>query len=400
MRSHTSILLATLAAVAVQMGTASAQTATAGPEQSHPQVSGWAFTPTVVYAGSWDDNVLLHSEGDQTSGDFLTVINPRGALDFTGRRGQFNLAYNGAFLMYRAFNTLNSYDQHGSISAQRMVTRHLTLFVRDNAALVPTTEAVEFVGVPFLRTGSRINDLRAGIEVVLAKHTSMTAAYTTQWIKFDDSTAFAQLLRGGHSQGATATLRHALGTRTALIVDYDMQHAVIGPSLDGFDIQNATVGVEYRLTELTQVSAGFGVSRLGISSLSPARTGPAWHAGLARQFKKAGLSLSYSRSFVPSYGFGGTMQNEEATGRGRLPLTRRLYTEASLSWRRNEPLTPGDLKLASWWFTAGVGYGVTPWMRVEGFYSGSRQTIDRPGGVLDRNQLGFQFVMTQPVRIR
>ena len=46
-----------------------------------------------------------------------------------------------------------------------------------------------------------------------------------------------------------------------------------------------------------------------------------------------------------------------------------------------------------------MGVGLTPWLRAEGFYNGSRQKIDRPGGILDRNQIGFQFVMAQPVRI-
>jgi len=399
MRRCPSIVLAASLAVAFAARTAAAQVTAPVPESSHPQVAGWAFTPTLVYSESWDDNVLLHSESDQTSGDFLTVVSPRGALEFNGRRGQFDLSYNGAFLLYRAFNSLNSYDQHGSISAQRLLTKHLSIFVRDNAALVPTTEAVEFVGVPFLRTGSRINDLRGGVELVMSKRTSLTAAYSAQWIKFDDSEAFAQLLRGGHSQGGTFALHHQLSTRLSLVADYDLQHANVGPAIDGFDIQNGTVGFEYRLTELTRVSAGFGASRLGVSSLGPARTGPAWRAAIARQFKKAGLDLSYSRSFVPSYGFGGTSQNEEATGRGRLPLSRRVYTQGSLSWRRNEPLTPGDLKLTSWWFAGGVGVGLTPWLRLEGFYNGSRQTIDRPGGVLDRNQIGVQFVMAQPVRI-
>jgi hypothetical protein len=399
MRRRTSIAVALVTATFFLARPASAQLASAPPEASHPQVSGWAFTPTLVYSGSWDDNVLLHGQGDQTTGDFLTVVNPRGELEFNGRRGQFDLAYNGAFLLYRAFNTLNSYDQRAAISGQRMLTKHLTVFFRDNAALVPTTDAVEFVGVPFLRTGSRVNDLRGGIEVVLSKRTSVTAAYSAQWIKFDETDAFAQLLRGGHSQGGSATLRHQLSTRLTVLADYDIQHADVGPAADGFDIQNGTIGMEYRLTELTRISGAVGASRLGVSSLAPARTGPAWRAAITRQFKKAGLDLSYARSFVPSYGFGGTTQNEEATGRGRLPLSHRVYTQASLSWRRNEPLTLGDLKLTSWWFATGVGVGVTPWLRVEGFYNGSRQTIDRPGGILDRNQIGFQFVMAQPVRI-
>jgi hypothetical protein len=394
-----STMAAALAAVLVHAPAASAQQVLSGPDPMHPRLPGWAFTPTVVYAGSYDDNVLLHGEGDQTAGDFLTVVNPRGTLDFIGRRGELGLDYNGAFLLYHTFNTLNSFDQRASFSAQRLVTQHITLFVRDAAAWVPTTDAVEFEGVPFLRTGSRINDLRGGIEAALATHTSLTAAYTSQWVAFDDTEAFAQLLRGGHSQGAMAALHHQFSTHASLIVNYDYEHASVGPTVDGFDIHNATGGIEYRLTPTTTVSAGGGISRLGVSAIAPARMGPAWHASLTHQLKKAGLDVSYSRSFVPSYGFGGTMQNEELSGHGRLPLSRRVYAQGSLAWRRNEPLTPGELKLASWWYSGGVGVGMTPWLRLEGFYNGSRQAIDRPGGLLARNQIGFQFVMAQPMRI-
>jgi hypothetical protein len=39
-------------------------------------------------------------------------------------------------------------------------------------------------------------------------------------------------------------------------------------------------------------------------------------------------------------------------------------------------------------------------VRLEAFYSGAHQTIDQPGGVLDRNRVGFQIITARPVRIR
>ena len=64
------------------------------------------------------------------------------------------------------------------------------------------------------------------------------------------------------------------------------------------------------------------------------------------------------------------------------------------------PLTVGELKLVSWWFEGALGFNVRPWMRVEGFYNGVRQTIDRPGGLLNRNRIGVQLVAAQPVRMQ
>jgi hypothetical protein len=47
-----------------------------------------------------------------------------------------------------------------------------------------------------------------------------------------------------------------------------------------------------------------------------------------------------------------------------------------------------------------VGYAATPWVRFEAFYGGTHQTIDRPGGTLGRNRIGFQVTTAKPVRVR
>jgi len=108
----------------------------------------------------------------------------------------------------------------------------------------------------------------------------------------------------------------------------------------------------------------------------------------------------YNRAFVPSYGFGGTTQNEELTARLNLPLSRRLSSRSSFAWRTNDPLTLGDLSLRSWWIEESIGYNVQPWVRMEAFYAGTRQTIDRPGGLMTRNRFGFQIITVKPLRIR
>src|SRR5919204_331240 len=50
---------------------------------------GWVVTPSILYSGSWDDNVLLHGNGDASQSDFLNVLNPRGDAEFNGKRTQF-----------------------------------------------------------------------------------------------------------------------------------------------------------------------------------------------------------------------------------------------------------------------------------------------------------------------
>ena len=103
---------------------------------------------------------------------------------------------------------------------------------------------------------------------------------------------------------------------------------------------------------------------------------------------------------MPAFGFGGTFQNEEIAAAVRLPLSQRFYTNSSVSWRRNEPLTLGDPSLRSLWIEGIIGYHVQPWLRLEGFYSGSRQTIAQPGTERDHNRVGFQIVTFKPLRVR
>ena len=362
-------------------------------------VPGWTFTPSVLYQGVWDDNVLVRGMGDEAPRDFLNILNPKADVTFLGRRGQVDAGYDGAFVFYRQLETLNSYDQHARVSAQRLVTRHVTLFVTDNFAAVPTTELVRFIAVPFTRTGSQLDDLRTGVEMALSKYTSMKVSYNFQWVKFDRDDPLAPLLRGGHSHGATASLRHAISENTTLLADYDIQHAIV--AVNGtFDVQNAGAGVERKLSDYTRIYLVGGVARVGVTNFAAPRTGPSLRGGITHQYQRAAIDLSYSRSYVPAFGFGGTYQNEEIAAAVRLPLSQRFYTNSSVSWRRNEPLTLGDPSLRSLWIESTVGYSVQPWLRLEGFYSGSRQTIAQPGTERDHNRVGFQIVTFKPLRVR
>lgn len=370
------------------------------PDASRTAPAGWTFTPAIAYSGAWDDNVLIRGKGDTTPADFLNVVNPRGTLDYSGPRGQLSANYDGAFLLYRDLDALDSYDQHGSLYGRRLLTRHVAVFVRNSVASVPTTELSQFIAIPFVRTGSRLDALDGGIEVAFTKRTSMAAGYDFEWVDFDHSQPGAEGLLGGHSHGASVNLRHAMSARLNLIADYSLQHALVATVNQTFDIQNGSVGFEYKLSDVTRVFAAGGISRLAATETSEQRTGPAWSLGLSHHFHTVDVDLDYSRSYVPSYGFGGTMQNEEAGGRVRLPVARRVYVSGGLSWRRNDPLIDIEPPLRSFWIEGALGYAMTRYARLEAFYGGTHQTIDRPGGVIDRNRFGFQVITAKPMRIR
>ena len=110
--------------------------------------------------------------------------------------------------------------------------------------------------------------------------------------------------------------------------------------------------------------------------------------------------VSFNRSFVPSFGFGGTMQNQEFTATVRATPSRRTSVQSSFSWRRNDPLTLGELSLRTLSIQVTGGYAIAPWARIEGFYGTLSNTIARPGGLIDRTQFGFQIVTAHPMRIR
>jgi hypothetical protein len=361
--------------------------------------SGWSVTPSLAYSGSWDDNVLVAGKGDATVADFLNVVNPRVSLDFNGRRGQISANYDGAFVMYRDLGSLNSYDQRAWVYGRRLLSPHVALFVRNQVASVPTTELSEFLAVPFVRTGSKLDDLRGGVEASFTKRTSMTASYHAEWVEFDPTQPGSTALRGGHSNGGNMVLKHKRSEQLAFTAEYDLQHAIVGILGEAFNIQNGWGGIEYKLSDVTRIFGAFGISRLGVTNFAQPRTGPAWRAGLSRRIRTAGVELLWSRSFVPSYGFGGTTQNEEISGRLNLPIGRRFYSNSALAWRSNDPLTVG-LPLRSSWIEGSLGYMATPRLGLEVFYTGTHQTIDRPGGQVDRRRIGFQVITGKPVRIR
>ena len=392
-------------AVAMCMATSAATAqespyGTASSDSSPLLAGGWTLTPTLLYSGSWDDNVLVRGRGDETLADFANVLNPRAQVDLKGRRGQFTGSYDGAFLLYHDLNSLNSFDQRGSFAGRRLISPHVALLAQSSIASVPTTELAQLVGVPFSRTGSRLGELHSGIEWDLTKRTSLAARYHFSWVRFDESPDFSSWLLGGHSHGGSLLIRRKMSARATLTGDYDITHALVAGGSQVFDVQNSAAGVEYKLDDLTRIIGAVGFAHLAISDLGPSRTGPVYRAGLTRQFQTAALDVFYNRSFVPSYTFGGTTQNEELTARLRLPLSRRLFSNSSFAWRGNDPLTPGDLSLRSWWIEQSIGYELRPWVRVEGFYAGTRQTIDRAGGLMNRNRFGFQIITVKPVRIR
>lgn len=400
MRSPARVRWVLMAAVLIASVPRSAQGQQADARLSEErQPAGWSLTPRVSTSTAWDDNVLIQGRGDALAADLNTSVAPGGRLEYLGKLGSFSASYTGSIQMYRDFSTLNSYDQSLNVGGRRRLTPHVLVFAQQSYSRTPTTELPALAGIPFLRIGARIADLRGGAELTPTRRLSLAGQYNFQWIAFDKDPVLGIPLVGGHANGGAAGAKYQLSARLMLTADYDLQRASI-VSGGRFTVQNTWAGADYKLSETSHAYGALGIARLDAADLGTGRTSPAWRAGYARRFETAAVDVSYARAFVPSYGGGGTLSNEEVAANMHVPIARRFYAEGNFSWRRNEPLVDGSLPLTSVWVGALAGYAVQPWMRIEAFYGSTHQRIGRPGGLLDRNRVGVQVTTVKPVRLR
>jgi predicted DCC family thiol-disulfide oxidoreductase YuxK len=104
---------------------------------------------------------------------------------------------------------------------------------------------------------------------------------------------------------------------------------------------------------------------------------------------------------VPTFGFGGSSQSESFNAYIGMPVTRnRVYVQQSVTWYRSDPFVTTSPALDSLWLHSTVGYAMSRWLRLEGFYSFARQNSSIPGGLIHRQRIGAQVVLAQPMRIR
>jgi len=400
---RTSLLVPLITAVLCSGSTPGAQ------EALEPQrVPGWIFTPAFSVGGTYDDNVLLLFREATTPKDYGSALSPSVNLDFTGRRTQLSVGYNGSFVLYRTVTELNSVEQTASASFEHRPNKRLTIFANESFNLAPTTDALDLGGIPFYRVGSQSNSAGGGLEAALGRHTTMRGAYTLHIVDFDFDDLAGQQLRGGHGHLLELGLSHALSPHLSVGGEYSFQRALVAGRIDlpefpdeRFSIHSALGTVTYQLNPTVTVSGGFGVARLLASLTQGPQTGPAIRAGITHRGHRAVLSASYQRSFIPSYGFGGTFQNEEWLGSVSVPFARnRAYVDGSVSYFNNDALQADQPSLQSLWFSTKVGYRATRWLSLEGFYNNVSQEAEFARGNLSRNLIGFQVVTRKPMKLR
>jgi len=379
------------------------------------RLPGWSFTPGVTIGALFDNNVAIApaaAPGGKPDSDRLFTFQPTGQLEYYDARTMFSSGYHGTIRRYVELSALDGVDHHGYFSLQRMITRRVTFYAKDNYMRVPTTDQLELNGVPFRRTGAKYNDLTGGLEARLSRTIDLTAEYENTWVDFVRKDT---PLTGGFVNGVHASLSDRVSGRSSIGVEGGMRWANL--TENRLDVTENTLGVtavpvtllfedvgavyRYRTGPLTVVEAAFGLAHLDDRTRGITRNGPYARAGITHRAERANVGAFYERSYVPSLAFGGTNQSEELRGYVEMPLARnRFYVQESAAWRRTNPFAVGEPPLASVWVDTLGGYALQRWLRLEGYWVFTRQDNRLAGGLVTRHIIGMQVVVSEPMRMR
>ena len=365
-------------------------------------VPGWTFTPAVSFGGMWDSNVAIaadQSGGRPTDRDKLFVIEPHGQLEFRNNRTEFIGGYKGYLRRYVEIENLNGFDQRAFLSLERLVSKRVTFFARNEYADVPTTDDVLLNGIPYSRTGSKSNRLSAGVDTRLTKYDDVGLNYENTWVSFDDSTS--SFLRGGIMNGLRVDYGRRLTERTTLGGEYRVRQSSMNDGDREMWFQDVGVVLAQALGPHVKLEAAGGYSTVNDSRLADTRGGAYFRGELTRQGERSTAGFSYERSYAPSFGFGGSSQSQELRGYLHMPFSRnRFYLQSTAGWRRTNPLLDIEIDLDTFAVDNTFGYGATRWLRLEVFHIYTRQDSRVTGGEIDRHRAGAQIVVSQPMRIR
>lgn len=359
---------------------------------------GLTFTPGISLAGVWDSNVAVAAPSGRADSDNLFVIEPFGQLELVSPRTQLVAAYKGYVRRYVEVDALNGYDQRGFFSLRRLATKTLTLFVNNEFADVPSTDEVELNGLPFTRTGSKSNRLAAGAEARLTKYTDLNVRYENTWVKFDRDTVS---LNDGWINSLETDVRRRLSERVSVGAEYGIRRADLDQGQRTIWFHDMGGLVSYAMGPQTRLAVAAGYSFLDDSFLERDRRGPYVRGELTHDVERATLGVSVEKSFVPSFGFGGSSDSQEVRGYVQMPLNQsRLYIQSNALWRRTNPLQIEELALDTIQASNTLGYSLVRWLRLEAFHVFTRQDSRVTGGEVNRQRAGLQLVVSQPMRIR
>jgi hypothetical protein len=405
------LVAAVLALLSSPMG-AQERIGSGAPDQHYQ--AGWTFTPTMGVGEAFDSNVSLSSDGHTGNEDYIASYLPGAGLHYSGKHTQMDMDYSGSFLDYRQFSALNRWDQRAKFDLRKQESERLTWFGHVTGALLPSTDLIDLGGIPYRKTGAQTIAGRGGVEYALAEHSTFTSSASVQSVSFDRSEVNDEILRGGQIFESMNAFRQKVSERMAIGADYSFRRAMVTGDLEPFDFHMGEAALDYSLSALWSFSGAAGVVYLQPTSLTAGRVGPAWRLSLEHSSGGTIFHTGYLRTFIPSFGAGGTVRSQDVSAGFRTPLfhQRHLYFDTSAVFRDNQPLEGvsvavdpvtgilQQLPLRSLRMNTIFGWEPQPWVRLEMFYSLVQQTSLQVGGHVDRNRVGFQIVTSKPMRMQ
>jgi hypothetical protein len=372
--------------------------------QSAP-IAGWSFRPGVAIGMVYDTNVAITTAPASTGttpSDTLFTIDPIGTLKYHGKRTSFDTSYRGTLRRYTDLDQLNGFDQYISTGLDRRATKRLTIFAQNRFSAVPTTDEMELNGVPFKRAGSKRDALAGGMSFRLNERDTLNARYDFTWVSFDRTEPD---LTGGVIHGIHSDITHAFSNRLSAGAEASVRfaHMDILSTVGGRELRFADFGgtVSYAISDVTKVSAAAGYGHLNDLLLATTRSGLYMRGAITRLALQSVFGLSYEKSFLPSFGFGGSNRAQELRGWVDLPpIGHRVFLQGSGAWRRTDPFETRELRLDTFYLRGTAGYAISRWARAQGFYLFTRQDSIVTGGEINRHRIGAEVVLSQPMRIR
>ena len=173
----------------------------------------------------------------------------------------------------------------------------------------------------------------------------ITAAYGNQWIDLARDQDVQPLLRGGYLHRGDVTLRRQIWPRAALGAAYSTQFATVSGGMESFEIQRAEALLDVALGP-TLTFSGRGGWAWQQAGFTGSQNAPSFAAELRYQGERTRMSIGYERTYLASFGFGGTVQNRSFQATLDAPINQRFDVAARATWRENDPLFATTLNAA------------------------------------------------------
>ena len=164
---------------------------------------GWVFTPTVAIGATYDDNSRARRPRAIRTPDDILHDRASGRGSHLHRQAHCSsaAATGDRIQRYRTLDQFDRWHQRGYVEFRQQPSRRVSLFVRDNVSVAPSTDLVNVRRRPVLAHRTRSNDFDArGSPRRSTKKLSVAARYHFQWVEFDrHDVPLSVLLRGGRS---------------------------------------------------------------------------------------------------------------------------------------------------------------------------------------------------------